>query len=198
MYIEGNLCSFIKKNKELQDVHITLKIMLDLTNGISILHSLGVPHLNLRPSNILKNGDYFVLSDFRLSSHTISKEKIIDLGTLQYQAPEIFKGEYAFSSDIWSLGIIFYEMISGETPFVGETDFDIKACISIDDPKVLTGFEPKICEMVMRMLYKEPEKRPDLKTLLGNNILYIYLEIIKDVQRSKFQTIDHTKKIRSI
>lgn len=104
----------------------TWKLLYDVSGGLSVLHNMNPPiiHQNLKPDNILIDDDGdFVISDFGIDSiikNTYNSEKTyLPCGNCTYQAPELFtvKGTYLASCDIYSLGVVAFEMISGDPPF---------------------------------------------------------------------------------
>ncbi len=112
------------------------KLIKDILKGLSYLHSIGKPHLDIKPGNLLvklTSGEPIAkITDFLNSEnlHTRSLSMAIDPQQLCYRAPECFEssyGEQAFRSDIWSLGVIVYELVSGAKLFWNEGDTVEKA-----------------------------------------------------------------------
>ena len=90
--------------------------------GVKEMHELGVLHNDLKPDNLYLQYDGTIrIVDFGAASHISGKAEKHILGTINYLAPEVVNSKkYSPQSDIYSLGIIFYELLTGEVPFVGE------------------------------------------------------------------------------
>ena len=99
----------------------TLDYMLQVLEGMSYVHSTGILHNDLKPDNLYLIYDGTIrICDFGIASHISSKEEKHILGTVNYLAPEVIQNKkYSIQSDIYSLGIIFYELLTGDLPFEG-------------------------------------------------------------------------------
>jgi serine/threonine protein kinase len=130
-YIEGsNLKEIIKKNGPLDLTEIT-KYSIQILEGLKAAHSLNIIHNDLKPQNIIidKNSNIYI-ADFGLS--TLFKKNEINqvdknfIGTPSYISPEQWtRGQYDFKSDLYSFGIMLFEMSTGATPFQADTVFEI-------------------------------------------------------------------------
>ena len=99
----------------------TLDYMSQVLLGVNEIHELGVLHNDLKPDNLylLYDGTIRIV-DFGAATHISLKGEKHILGTINYVAPEVITNKkYSISSDIYSLGIIFYELLTGEVPFSG-------------------------------------------------------------------------------
>jgi serine/threonine-protein kinase len=150
-----------------------LLIMVQLSRGIARAHDLGVVHRDLKPENIFLGevpggGDLVKLLDFGIAlskqdSRLTSTGEIF--GTPQYMAPErITAGDPGPSADIYSLGILFYEMLTGKLPF-DAPDIATFFQMHLKQPPVPpTKLNPRIPlpleDLVLRMLAKDPKDRP--------------------------------------
>lgn len=104
-----------------------LDYMSQILSGVSEMHSLGVLHNDLKPDNLylLYDGTIRIV-DFGTATHISSKEEKHILGTVNYLAPEVISSrKYSVSSDLYSLGIIFYELLTGELPFKGNNSEEV-------------------------------------------------------------------------
>ena len=135
-YIPGdNLFKMISNKKS---IHFTEKdinqILLFLLKSVAFLHHNEIVHRDLKPENILFSvpGDYSSLKliDFGLSMSKKKKTENYRVGTPYYMAPEMIKGRYDYKSDVWSIGVILYTMITGSLPFNGENKTEVFTNIS--------------------------------------------------------------------
>lgn len=132
-----------------------------IASGVSHLHSAGLVHRDLKPGNvfddlgIVKVGDYG-LSKFISTSHRGGHTESV--GTFHYMAPEIGRGEYGREIDIYALGILLYELLTGEVPFDGESCHEIIVKHLTATPELGTIREP-YRSAIARCLEKDPGKR---------------------------------------
>lgn len=132
-----------------------------ITAGVAHLHKSGIVHRDLKPGNIfiddntVKVGDYGLckfISASRRSGQTQS------VGTLHYMAPEIGQGRYGKEVDVYALGVMLYEMITGRVPFDGESSQEIIMKHLTAQPDLERVPQP-YRTVVARALAKDPEKR---------------------------------------
>ena len=137
--------------------------------GLEYLHSNKVIHRDLKPENILfdKNG-YVHLSDFGIAKQLNNEpeEKIIYIsGSPGYMSPEaMFKEKHSYVSDLFSLGVVCYEMMMKRRPYIGKNRQEIKDKISkeqvqIKKNEIPKGWSPEICDFINKLLIKTPENR---------------------------------------
>ena len=129
--------------------------------AVSYLHEHGIVHRDLKPGNIfldegvVKVGDYGLskfISCSRRSGHTES------IGTVHYMAPEVANGRYGREIDIYALGVVLYELLTGEVPFDGESIGEVLMKHLTAQPDVSRLSEP-MRSVVAKALEKDPEKR---------------------------------------
>jgi TolB-like protein/Flp pilus assembly protein TadD len=167
-YISGeDLKSFIRRSGQLA-VGTTIRIAKQICEGLTEAHRLGVVHRDLKPSNIMidKEGNARIM-DFGIARSL--KEKGITgagvmIGTPEYMSPEQVEGkEVDNRSDIYSLGVILYEMITGEVPFKGDTPFTVGMKHKGEMPKNPKELNSQISDdlnrLILRCLEKNKEKR---------------------------------------
>jgi serine/threonine-protein kinase len=137
-----------------------------IAQGLSAIHDAGVVHRDLKPANILvANGSPAVakVSDFGVSHLTDSSltQASTALGTPLYMAPEQANREATTTaSDVYSLGVICFEMLAGSPPFEGETTLAVAMAHMNEPPPALVGAPEQVSELIGRMLAKEPHQRP--------------------------------------
>jgi len=174
----GSLTSKIKNRKP--DLKEAFRIILEVCKGLSYFHSLGKDciHRDLSGNNILlglkgevKITDFGIAKMADISQeYTVieDKEENFDAGTIDYMAPEIFMGEeISQSADIYSLGVIMYELLSGKKPVEPEdTEADEiawRTCICFEEPRPLRDYNDSVPEdteaIIMKCLEKDPGER---------------------------------------
>jgi eukaryotic-like serine/threonine-protein kinase len=157
-----------------------LKLAIPLTDAVSAAHQRGITHRDLKPANIMIGDDgRLKVLDFGLaklkedpvtgSAATILPTQSVTgegriLGTIAYMSPEQAEGRPVdHRSDIFSLGIVLYEMTTGERPFKGETSLSVLSSIIKDTPRPITDINralPRdLARVIRRCLMKDPEDR---------------------------------------
>ncbi len=145
-----------------------IPIAKQICEGLSEAHRLGVVHRDLKPQNVMVDeGGNARIMDFGIARSLESKGITgagVMVGTPEYMSPEQVEGKEAGqSSDIYSLGVILYEMVTGRVPFEGDTPFTIGVKHKSEmpkDPKELNEQIPgDLSSVIMRCLEKDKEKR---------------------------------------
>jgi hypothetical protein len=141
-----------------------------VATGLAFAHARGVIHRDVKPANVLLASDGLVpkLTDFGLARSVHASSHTLDgslLGSARYMSPEQASGRRADErSDIYALGVTFYEMLSGRAPFEGEVAALLAQHLSGAPPRLgslVSGLPPALEAMVMAMLEKDPDGRPD-------------------------------------
>lgn len=157
----------LRRTKKLMSIERALHIMKQVASALDYAHAAGIIHRDIKPSNILLDkDDKAILTDFglvlRASSHTTMGTAF---GTPRYIAPEqaVSSNKALPQSDIYALGVIMYEILTGTTPFNGDSPMEIALSQISDPPPPPREHNPDIPEAVekelLRALEKEPEKR---------------------------------------
>lgn len=149
-------------------VGTTISIAQQICDGLTEAHKLGVVHRDLKPSNIMidKEGDVRIM-DFGIARSLKAKGITgtgMMIGTPEYMSPEQVEGkEVDQRSDIYSLGVILYEMLTGQVPFEGDTPFSVamkhKTEAPLNPRKVNAQIPENLSSLVLRCLKKDKEKR---------------------------------------
>jgi ligand-binding sensor domain-containing protein/tRNA A-37 threonylcarbamoyl transferase component Bud32 len=177
-FLEGKTLDRIIGKKAPLSPGESLDIILQLLDALLEIHRSGIIHRDLKPANIMLvkkgNKENFVkILDFGLAK-TQSVSRITEtgmvVGTLNYLAPEqLLDSRYSTASDIYALGVIFYEMLTGEKPYKGATPLEMMQEIFKTDakePKALNKDIPdKLNTVLLDMIDKKPENRPSTEAL---------------------------------
>jgi serine/threonine protein kinase/Tfp pilus assembly protein PilF len=133
--------------------HEALEIAVQVASALAAAHKAGVVHRDIKPENIMLRPDgYAKVLDFGIAKLTEQRHRSgettavaqtrlgLVLGTAHYMSPEQARGQKVdVRSDIWSLGVVLYEMVGGSPPFRGETPSDCIASILTKEPAALSG-----------------------------------------------------------
>ncbi|XP_041594819.1 LOW QUALITY PROTEIN: myosin light chain kinase 3 [Vulpes lagopus] len=139
-----------------------------ICEGVHYLHQHYILHLDLKPENILcvnQTGHQIKIIDFGLARRYKPREKLkVNFGTPEFLAPEVVNYEFvSFPTDMWSLGVITYMLLSGLSPFLGETDAEtmnfIVNCSWDFDADTFEGLSEEAKDFVSRLLVKEKSCR---------------------------------------
>jgi eukaryotic-like serine/threonine-protein kinase len=167
-YVSGeDLKSFIHRARQL-NAGTAISIAKQVAEGLEEAHRLGIVHRDLKPSNIMidKNGNAKIM-DFGIA-RSLAGQGITDagmiIGTPEYMSPEQVEGQDVDQrSDIYSLGVVLYEMVTGRRPFEGDTPLSIahkQKYEAPEDPRKLNAQIPEsLSRVILRCLEKDEEKR---------------------------------------
>jgi len=168
-YVSGeDLKSFLRRAGHL-NFSKAVSIAKQICEGLSEAHGLGIVHRDLKPSNIMidQEGSARIM-DFGIARSTRTKGLTgsgVMIGTPEYMSPEQVEAKGIDArSDIYSLGIILYEMVTGQIPFEGETAFAVgvkhKSEIPCDPGEINRQIPEQLSLLILKCLEKEKEKRP--------------------------------------
>jgi eukaryotic-like serine/threonine-protein kinase len=144
----------------------SLAVIGQAAEGLSYAHSMGVIHRDIKPANLMVTRDGLVkIMDFGIArargSQRLTRDGSI-IGTLAYMAPEQLRGEAGDErSDLYSLAVVLYEMLSGSAPFSAATEYDLMQAQLHARPRRLSSLVPGIDVRVERALLQALAKKPD-------------------------------------
>ncbi len=164
-YIEGQS---LKKKIESGPLELdeALRIATQVAEGLHEAHKKGVVHRDIKSSNIMvTEQDHAKIMDFglaRVAGGTLVTKEGTTMGTIAYMSPEQARGEEVnHRTDIWSLGVVLYEMISGQLPFKGEHDQSVMYSILNEEPEPITNLTSDTPMAIEQVVGKALEKNPD-------------------------------------
>jgi len=164
--VPGHPLSGILEREQVLSPDMTLSIIAQTARALAVAHAQGLVHRDIKPGNLLITPDNRVkVTDFgiaRLADQVPLTQTGQVMGTAQYLAPEQATGQTATgSSDIYSLGVIGYECLTGHRPFSGESQIAIALAQVNDAPPPLPETLPTpVRALLMSMLAKDPKNRP--------------------------------------
>ncbi|WP_407739725.1 protein kinase domain-containing protein [Hyalangium sp.] len=183
-YVEGeDLQSLLGRERVLGPVR-SARIALAVSEGLAAAHAAGVVHRDLKPANVLvEKGGRVVLTDFgiarAMAGESASRTQGM-VGTPMYMSPEqISGGEVEVRSDLYAVGLLLYEMLTGEVPFTGDSPMAVafaRLRQPPPDPTGRTGVPDALAHLVRQCAAREPGERPSgasevaavLRTWLGS------------------------------
>jgi eukaryotic-like serine/threonine-protein kinase len=176
LFESSTVKSFIAKKGGKLSVQEAARIVKPVAEALSYIHALEVAHLDIKPENILVDDKLQVrLIDFSIAKElkrTISERvkaifagaptEIVIQGTLTYLAPEqIKKNDPGKGADVYALGIVLYECLTGGPPFRGHDQKAIMKQHLTDPAPPLEGVPQDVAQLFKKMMEKDPAKRPD-------------------------------------
>lgn len=185
-YVSGGSLADLLVREPRLPLERVVSIGLELSDALSRAHHLNILHRDIKPANILLAEDGTPrLTDFGLARigelPRLTETRSI-LGTFYYLSPEAFEGqEVNERSDIWSFGIVLFEMLTGRLPFNGETPFDLAMAIRNQPLPILenlrSGIPPALASLVRRMLRKDNPARVESVRQVGVELESIQKEL---------------------
>jgi tRNA A-37 threonylcarbamoyl transferase component Bud32 len=175
---EGELFSFLQEQKgKWFPEPIVSDYIRQMINALIYLHSKNIIHRDIKPENILVDNGTLKLADFGWSIHTPNKRRKTFWGTLDYLPPEMLRNdEYDESVDIWSIGVLTYELWSGYAPFQDKDTTGVYKKIGSTSYKMFKHFSEEVKDFIMRLLKKKPEERMTLKEALEHPFITKHLK----------------------
>ena len=161
-YVSGpSLSELIKDSAGGLGTQKTAFFLREIAKGLSYLHECGIVHRDLKPSNIFYENGAVKIGDYGLSkaiNASCNSAQTITVGTVHYMAPEIGAGRYDRSVDIYALGVLLYEMITGQVPFFGSSPAEVLMKHMTADAE-LENIEQPFRRVIKKALCKDPTER---------------------------------------
>ncbi|XP_071409229.1 myosin light chain kinase family member 4 [Pithys albifrons albifrons] len=164
-YVEGGelFDRIIDENYNLTEMD-TISFIKQICKGVQYMHQMYILHLDLKPENILcvnREANQIKIIDFGLARRYKPREKLrVNFGTPEFLAPEVVNYEFvSFPTDMWSLGVIAYMLLSGLSPFLGDDDNEtlnnILACSWDFEDEEFRGVSDEAKDFISKLLIKE-------------------------------------------
>jgi len=168
-------------------------LVFNIAEGLKYAHSKGIIHRDLKPSNILLKQGIPKISDWGLSKVLGKSGTTTTSFTALYAAPEQFSksrfGPTDERTDIWQLGIIFYQLVTGKLPFDSEDPFELMFLIMNEEPLRPSELNPEAREVepiILRMMAKRKEDRYESAVELQSDLAsYLGIEFRRELKRSR-------------
>ena len=182
-YLAGDDLNQIVRAHGPQSPHVVVDLMLQACEGIAEAHAAGIVHRDIKPSNFFithrpDGSQLLKILDFGISKSPVGLSELTStqtvVGTPSYMAPEQMKSARNADprSDVWSMGVVMYQLLAGRPPFAGETYAELVLKVSGEPPDPLHVALPGgLGELIWRCLEKDPAQRiqsvADLAKLLA-------------------------------
>lgn len=167
-YVNGNTLKDVIRQKGRLNYQTTIQITIRILSALQHAHDNGIIHRDIKPQNVLIHADGHVkVADFGIArmtnAFTISKSDTV-VGSVHYSSPEQATGSVVeATSDLYSTGVVMYEMLTGRVPFVGDTPVSVAMQHIKDEPPPIADFAPEtppaVIAVVMKAMEKNPKKR---------------------------------------
>jgi serine/threonine protein kinase len=167
-WIEGKFLREIISNEGKLSVGRATRIAAEVCEALEYVHGRGVVHRDLKPENIMViEGDRIKLIDFGISASEGARRLTFSkfsnaMGTPDYISPEQIKRKRTDGrTDVYALGVILFEMLTGKTPFDGPNPFAVMNDRLVNDPPAAREFNPEISAQMQEILYRAMERDPE-------------------------------------
>ncbi|MBE0534694.1 MAG: protein kinase [Phycisphaerae bacterium] len=161
-YVSGpSLADMIKDSPGGMGTQKAAFFLREIAKGLSYLHECGIVHRDLKPGNVFYEDGRVKIGDYGLSKAINTSQctgQTITVGTVHYMAPEIGEGRYDRSIDIYALGILLYEMLTGQVPFFGNSPAEVLMKHMTAQPD-LKNVDETFARVIRKALEKDPTKR---------------------------------------
>jgi serine/threonine protein kinase/formylglycine-generating enzyme required for sulfatase activity/dienelactone hydrolase len=201
-YYEGETLDKKIKEKPLP-VEEAIEIAIQIAQGLAKAHEKEIVHRDIKPANIMLTADGIVkILDFglaKLSRQTKLTKEGTTLGTIAYMSPEQTRGDAVDArSDIWSLGVILYEMITGQIPFKGDYDQAVMYAIMNEEPVFLRKVNPVVPPEMECIVHRTLEKNLKLRYSSSGDVLKALKQVQADLSAEENEILQFKSVLRSL
>src|SRR5690606_16425379 len=165
-YVEGRTLAALLHAEGALPMARAVVMMSQILAGMAHVHASGLLHGDIKPSNILIGANGIPrVTDFGISRRALpGSAETVNCGTVQYMAPECLSaGRADYRSDVFALGLLFYEMLTGKPAFEGGSDYSVMYRILNEVPAPPSAFNPRIDrrldDIVLKALQRDPTQR---------------------------------------
>lgn len=182
-YCDTSLHSLLRKEKSL-DEDITKEFMIELSDALLYLQNNCIAHRDIKPQNILLLDGSIKLTDFGLACYFNKNTNMTSMcGSPLYMAPEIVNDDNGYNSkiDLWSSGVVMYQMLYGKTPFNASTHYELVN--KINDNKIKfpnNDFSYHCLDLLAKLLTKNPENRISWDDFFNHPFLNEYSSFVQN------------------
>lgn len=163
---QGNLENYLSSKGGQLSLQESNRFIRDIVSGFRYLYSKNIVHRDLKPANLLLHKNRLKIADFgfsKLVDHAMDAQEILSqVGSPLYMSPQILRGDlYSSKTDIWSLGVIWFQLLYGQTPWIGKSAFNLLKEIEekpLKFPESPT-FSEEIKSVLQRMLSLDEKTR---------------------------------------
>ena len=207
--IEGiTLKEYINENAPL-DTKDALSIAYQICDALSAAHSNNIVHRDIKPHNIMITSDRRIkVTDFGIARASDGSTMTADhniLGSVHYISPEQAKGSVVdCKTDLYSMGVVMYEMLTGHVPFQGETPVAVAMMHINDTPVNPSEYNPGLSDSAEAMVLKSIEKNPNVRYQSAKDMMLDIMKLLENPDAVLFDTedaeddFDSTRKISPV
>jgi hypothetical protein len=182
---EGTLRDLLRDHSEPLPPSKAIPLFTQLCNAVQYAHTQGIIHRDIKPQNVLlQQGTHVLLGDFGIARDSAESHLTgagAGIGTVEYMAPEQALGQGDVRSDIYSLGVVLYQMLTGMVPYSGSTPLQVlmrQTNEALPDPRTLNpSLPPRLVQILQTALAKDPNTRFQSAQALGMAVQQVQVEM---------------------
>jgi protein kinase-like protein len=205
--LEGDELRQLIAKKTLASIEDKFPLMIQICDGLEFAHEKGIVHRDVKPANIfvLRNGQVKIL-DFGIAHIAAAQTGLtragLIVGTLQYMAPERARGQGSHHSDIFSVGAVFYELLTNKAPFTGNDPIEILENLRSQDPPPLAEVDPslptELGAILERALQKDPTRRFATLGQMRAQLIQVRRKLSEDAERVRRDVQSRLRRIHEL